>query len=77
PYSTHRPALNGVSPVGRSPNLAITIFLYVAGILLVMMAVLLLLQSFGLLTEIPREAVYALVLLAIGSGILAGVRGRG
>ncbi|MFQ3617757.1 MAG: hypothetical protein SNJ57_12280 [Cyanobacteriota bacterium] len=63
--------------MGRSPNLAITIFLYVAGILLVMMAVLLLLQSFGLLTEIPREAVYALVLLAIGSGILAGVRGRG
>jgi hypothetical protein len=63
--------------VGRSPNLAITIFLYVAGILLVLMAVLLLLQSFGLLTEIPREAVYALVLLAIGSGILAGVRTRG
>ncbi|BAU43348.1 MULTISPECIES: hypothetical protein [Cyanophyceae] len=63
--------------MGRSPNLAITIFLYVAGILLVMMAVLLLLQSFGLLTEIPREAVYALVLLAIGSGILAGVRRRG
>ncbi|GAB4141029.1 MAG: hypothetical protein Fur0046_16870 [Cyanobacteria bacterium J069] len=63
--------------MGRSPNLAITIFLYVAGILLVMMAVLLLLQSFGVLTEIPREAVYALVLLAIGSGILAGVRRRG
>jgi len=63
--------------VGRSPNLAITIFLYVAGIFLVLMAVLLLLQSFGLLTEIPREAVYALVLLAIGSGILAGVRTRG
>ncbi|WP_448600778.1 hypothetical protein [Thermoleptolyngbya sp.] len=63
--------------MGRSPNLAITIFLYVAGILLVLMAVLLLLQSFGLLTEIPREAVYALVLLAIGSGILAGVRRRG
>ncbi|HIK43104.1 hypothetical protein HPC62_05005 [Thermoleptolyngbya sichuanensis A183] len=63
--------------MGRSPNLAITIFLYVAGILLVMMAILLLLQSFGLLTEIPREAVYALVLLAIGSGILAGVRRRG
>jgi divalent metal cation (Fe/Co/Zn/Cd) transporter len=63
--------------VGRSPNLAITIFLYIAGILLVMMAVLLLLQSFGLLTEIPKEAVYALVLLAIGSGILAGVRRRG
>lgn len=63
--------------MGRSPNLAITIFLYIAGFLLVMMAVLLLLQSFGLLTQVPREAVYALVLLAIGSGILAGVRRRG
>jgi cytochrome c oxidase subunit IV len=62
--------------VGRSPNLAITIFLYVAGILLVMMAVLLLLQAFGLLTDIPRSAIIALVLLSIGAGILAGIRSR-
>ncbi len=61
--------------MGRSPNLAITIFLYVVGILLVMMAIVLLLQAFG--TRIPREAVGALVLLAIGSGILAGVRSKG
>jgi hypothetical protein len=62
--------------VRQSPNLGITIFLYVAGILLVMMAVVLLLQSFGVLTTIPRSAIWALVLLAIGSGILAGIRRR-
>ncbi|HIK55652.1 MAG TPA: hypothetical protein IGS37_10875 [Synechococcales cyanobacterium M55_K2018_004] len=62
--------------MGRSPNLAILIFLYVAGILLVMMAIVLLLQAFGVLTNLPRQAIWALVLLAIGSGILAGVRSR-
>lgn len=62
--------------MGRSPNLAITIFLYIAGILLVMMAIVLLLQAFGVLTNIPRAAIAALVLLAIGSGILAGIRSR-
>jgi len=62
--------------VSRSPNLAIRIFLYCAGILLVCMAVVLLLQSFGVLTNIPREAIIALVLLSIGSGILAGIRSR-
>jgi len=41
-----------------------------------MMAGLLLLQAFGFLREIPKEAIWALVLLAIGSGILAGVRNR-
>lgn len=60
----------------RSPNLAVTIFLYVAGILLVMMAVILLLQAFGVLTNIPRAAIWALVLLAIGIGILAGMRSQ-
>jgi hypothetical protein len=62
--------------VRRSPNLAVTIFLYVAGILLVMMAVILLLQAFGVLTNIPRAAIWALVLLAIGIGILAGMRSQ-
>jgi len=62
--------------VGRNPNLAVTIFLYVTGILLVMMALLLLSQAFGWLREIPREAIWAMVMLAIGSGILAGIRSR-
>lgn len=59
-----------------SPNIGIRIFLYVAGILLVMMAIVLLLQAFGVLTNIPRSAIWALVLLAIGSGILSALRNR-
>ncbi|MBW4652171.1 MAG: hypothetical protein KME20_03830 [Kaiparowitsia implicata GSE-PSE-MK54-09C] len=61
--------------MGRTPNLAITIFLFIMGFMLVIMAALLLLQAF---TEIavPREAIWALVLLAIGAGILAGIRRR-
>jgi hypothetical protein len=62
--------------VRQSPNLGIRIFLYIAGILLVMMALLLLLQAFGFLINIPRSAIYALVLLAIGSGILSALRNR-
>lgn len=60
----------------QSPNLGIRIFLYVVGILLVMMAILLLFQAFGYLTNIPRSAIGALVLLAIGSGILTALRNR-
>lgn len=57
--------------MGRSPNLAITIFLYVFGILLVVIAVILLLQAFGV--TIPSPAIWALVLMAIGLGVLAGI----
>lgn len=60
----------------ESPNIGIRIFLYTAGILLVMMAIVLLLQAFGVLTNIPESAIWALVLLAIGSGILTGLRNR-
>jgi hypothetical protein len=41
-----------------------------------MMALVLLLQAFGFLTNIPRTAIYALVLLAIGVGILSALRNR-
>ncbi len=58
----------------QSPNLGLTIFLYTAGILLVLMAIVLLLQTFGVV--VPKEAITALVLLAIGSGILKGIRSR-
>lgn len=60
----------------ESPNLGIRIFLYVAGILFVILAIVLLLQAFGVLTNIPESAIWALVLLAIGSGILAALRSR-
>lgn len=55
-------------------NLAIRIILHVVGILLVMMAVLILLKGLGLLSTIPEYVVWALVLLALGVGIIAGLR---
>lgn len=60
----------------QPPNLGIRIFLYITGILLVMMAILLLFQAFGYLTNIPRSAIWAIVLLAIGSGILSALKAR-
>jgi hypothetical protein len=58
--------------VSQSPNPAVKIFLYIVGTLLVFMAFVLILQAFGV--PIPKEVIYGLVVLAIGSGILAGVR---
>jgi hypothetical protein len=60
--------------VGRTPNLAVTIVLYVFGFLLVALAIILLLQAYGV--AIPRPAVGAIVLLAIGVGILTGIQSR-
>ncbi|NJO41583.1 MAG: hypothetical protein HC769_33880 [Cyanobacteria bacterium CRU_2_1] len=60
--------------MNRSPNFGVTIFLYVVGTLLVFMAIVLLLQAFGVV--VPQPAIYALVLLAIGFGILAAIRRR-
>lgn len=57
----------------QSPGeLAIRILLYVVGTLLVLMAIVLIIQAFGV--QVPREVIYGLVVLSIGSGILAGVR---
>lgn len=58
--------------MSRRPNLAITTFLYIAGSLFVVLAIVLLLQSFNIL-QFPQEAIWALVLLAIGAGMLAAV----
>lgn len=58
--------------MSNRPNLAITTFLYVAGSILVVLAIILLLQAFGIL-QFPQEAIWALLLLAIGAGILAAV----
>ena len=59
----------------REPlNLFVRIVLYIIGILLVMMAVLILLKGVGLLPTIPDYVVWALVLLATGSGIIGGLR---
>lgn len=58
--------------MNQSPNLAVKIFLYIVGTMLIFMAIVLILQAFGV--QIPKEVIYGLVILAIGSGILAGVR---
>ncbi|MBW4522969.1 MAG: hypothetical protein KME16_25295 [Scytolyngbya sp. HA4215-MV1] len=60
----------------QPPSLAVTILLYIAGILLVLFAILLLLQVFGAFKTIPQTAVISLVLLGIGGGILAGISTR-
>lgn len=59
--------------MSRRPNLGVTIFLYIAGILLVLFAVLLLLQSLGVLSNIPQSVLVSILLLGIGAGILAGI----
>lgn len=40
--------------------------------MLVFMAFVLILQAFGV--NVPKEIIYGLIVLSIGSGILAGVR---
>lgn len=55
-------------------RLVITITLYTLGILLVIMAVLILLKGFGWLPAIPDYVAWALVLLAVGIGIIGGLR---
>jgi hypothetical protein len=62
--------------VKRSPNLALSIFLYSAGTLLIVMAGLLLVQAFGWVKNMPDTVVWALVLLSVGVGILMGLRNR-
>lgn len=61
--------------MSRPPNLGLSIFLYIAGILLVILAIVLLLKAFGILS-FPQEAIWALVLLAVGSGILSAIGRR-
>lgn len=53
-----------------------TIGLYVGGLLLILFAVLLLLQAIGLLSNIPTTVYFALVLLAVGCGLLYGIGSR-
>ncbi|WP_421655893.1 hypothetical protein [Leptothermofonsia sp. ETS-13] len=60
--------------MGETPNLVISIVLYIIGIMLVLTAVLILLKGLGVLTTLPNYAIWALVLLSIGMGILGGIR---
>lgn len=60
----------------RKPNLIITISLYTVGILFVIFAALLLLQSAGIVPAVSNLVYVALVLLAVGCGLLYGVTNR-
>jgi uncharacterized membrane protein len=56
--------------------LGLSIFLYAAGMLLILMAGIMLVQAFGWIKNVPETVIYALVLLSIGAGIMMGLRNR-
>lgn len=55
-------------------NLAITIALNIIGVMLVLGAALLVLRGIGWIQQIPDYVVWAMLLLAVGIGILGGIR---
>ena len=60
----------------RRPNLITTIGLYTGGVLLVIFAVLLLLQATGIIPAVSNTVYIALILLAVGCGLLYGIGSR-
>lgn len=60
--------------MNRTPNPGITLFLYVFGIALIIAAILILLKGSGVITTIPNYVILALVLIALGLGILLGLK---
>ncbi|MFE4107881.1 hypothetical protein [Almyronema epifaneia] len=60
--------------MNSSSNLAIRIFLTTLGVILVLAAIILLLRGFGVISQIPGYVIWALVLIAVGTGILGGLR---
>lgn len=56
-------------------NLAIRILLSIFAIMLVIAAVVMLLKGFGILPPIPEHVLWALLLLAVGVGIMGGLKG--
>ena len=60
----------------RPPNLGTTIFLYGTGIFLILVAVLLLLQTTAVISAISSTVYIALLLLAVGCGVLYGIGNR-
>lgn len=59
---------------GNSNNVALMILLNVVGVMLVMGAAILLLRGVGLIAQIPEYVIWAMLLLALGVGILGGIR---
>jgi hypothetical protein len=52
----------------------VTILLYIAGIALVIAAIIVVLRGTGILKQLPDYAIWAIVLFTIGAGILGGLR---
>lgn len=50
------------------------IVLNIVGVMLVMGAIILLMRGFGWIKQIPEYVVWAMLLLALGVGILGGIR---
>ncbi len=60
----------------RKPNMITTIGLYTGGLLLIVFAVLLLLQATGIVPAVSNTIYLALILLAVGCGLLYGIGSR-
>ena len=60
----------------KKPNMITTIGLYTGGLLLIVFAVLLLLQATGIVPGVSNTVYMALVLLAVGCGLLYGIGSR-
>ena len=61
-------------PNRRPPSQGITILLYIAGIALVITAIILVLRGTGVLRQVPDYLIWAIVLFTICAGILGGIR---
>ena len=57
----------------QSPKTGKRIFLYMVGVGLILLALIVVLQGFGVLSSIPGFVIWALVLVAIGISILGGI----
>lgn len=51
------------------------IILSIVGVMLVLAAIILVLRGLGWVSQIPTYLIWAMVLLAVGIGILGGLRG--
>lgn len=57
----------------KSPQAGKRIFLYLIGIGLILLALVVILQGFGILANVPGFVIWAAVLVAVGMGILGGI----
>lgn len=59
------------------PKAGTSIFLFTLGIALIIVAVIILLKGLGILPALPNYVLWALGLLAVGIGIIGGLRTLG